>query len=664
MKQTLALMMAVAVLATTTMTSLAATTINYPVSGISSQAYVLDDDDKMYLTSTYAVDKVNYGETAYFPLLSSNSSAISDAKTAWENAKTAKTTADNAYTAALTSYNTANEALKAYNDAKSALDEYNTEFTPLNNDLTTAKNDLPGLIAAKEAAIKVRDEEAWKKTMDSGSWDDQAKQAQKDVDDTAEALAKKNAAIESIEAEIKALGSLSTLTSTEQAKLALLLSVTGNTASLTAAQAVVTDRAKALETATTNQKSAAEKVETTDTTYKNAQTNAYTFVYEPDAIDNVKITKKWEESGTYASSVEVVKKRVQSTIKGATTSSMQSIYFLAIKIKSGSSTQDRDLLGKVTLKKSGTNGYEVTTDITLELGYSSASDSDGEIPKTPKTFKEGSGFDAESNYVFTFAADSDSRFEVSTVGQGSIVLGFDTEYDEDIEDDYPDAILEFFNGNYASFNRTGRLYLGTTNDDGYVYEISKTGVLTRISPDYDDSEDAYVITTRTLGRYVISDTKLKITSSSSSSSSSTGSGSGSGTGSGVGGTGTTVVSGTSSTPSYTYTSPAATSSAAPPPASSSSKPEESESESEESESEPEELEDEDDIVDVVVDDEEAEGPEEKSGIATWVWALIIVGLAAVPVTIGVVYYLHNRPLRRDFFKNDEEGFDVDDDDED
>lgn len=675
MKQTIAFMMAVAMLACTLSMTTFAATIVYPVSGISSTVYVPDDEGDLYIGKTS--DKVSYGKTAYFPLLSDGSNAVSAAKTAWQNAVTAKTTADNAYTTAKAKYDAAYKALDEYNAAATALGtaeknlkNYTDNIDAKNDAVTTAETNLKTAKQNYQDAVTALEAEAWKTAtppIDSGEWPTYLKNAQDLVTSTQKIQDEKNTAFENAKKERDALGDLTALNkavtdaqTTVDTKKSALYSATGKSTVADATSAVNTLKST-MDEAAEAQTTAATKVTTTYAAYEAAQKNTYKYVYETDATKSVKITKKWEESGTYVSSVEVVKKRVRDDISGASSSSMQYIYFLAIKIKSSTSTQDRDLLGTVTLKKSGSDGFEVSTDISLEIGYSSASDTAGEgvIPKTPATFKKGDGFDEDSDFEFEFEADGDSYFAVSTVGQGSIVLGFDTEYDDDIGDKYPNADLWFYNGNYASFNRVGTLYLSYPDDDGYVYEISKSGELTRIDPDYDDSEEAYAIRTRTLGRYVISDTKLKVTSSSSSSSSSSGSGTGSGTGTGTGGTGTAVVPTASSTPSYTYTPPAASSSAAPPAqSSSSSEPEE------ESESEPEELEDEDDdIVDVVVDDEEVEGPEEKSGIPTWVWAMIIVGLAAVPVGIGVVYYLHSRPLRRDFFNGDEDGYEDDDDEE-
>ena len=663
MKQTIAFIMAIAVLTCTLSMTTFAATINYPVASVSSDGYVANDDGDLYLDK--AASKVNYGKTVYFPLLSSSSSAVNTAKTAWENAVKAEPIAQTQYTTAVTAHKNANDALQVYYSAKSALDNYKNNFPRLNGILTDAKEVQAKVKKDHDDAVRALEEKKWETTeLDSGKWQVYVEEAVALEKSTGEKLAAENTKVANAQKDVDALGNPTNLQNDVNAKQAALFSATGGTNSITAAEAEVENRRKTMESRNKEWGDAKTLITTTLKAYENARDNQYQFVYEPNAGDNVRVTPKWEESGNYVDKVEVIRKRVKSEIKGATTSSMQLIYFLAITIDKSSTTQSRDLLGSVTLKKSGSDGFTINANIGIELGYSNASGSDGEIGKTGRTFKDGDGFDAEDDFEFSFDADSKSKFVVDTRGQGKIVLSFNRDFDSKIERKYPDAILEFFNGNYASFNRVGDLFLGYSDDNGYVYEVSKTGELSRVSAKYDEDEDAFKISTRTLGRYVISNKKLAISSSSSSSSNASGSGTGTGTGTGTGGTGTTVVPTASSTPSYTYTPPAssAASSSTAPPAQSSSSSEEPEEESQ-SESEPDELEDEDDIVDVVIDDKDTEGPEEKSGIPVWVWVLIIVGLAAIPIGIGVVYYLHSRPLRRDFFNEEEDEYDDDDDEE-
>jgi len=398
----------------------------------------------------------------------------------------------------------------------------------------------------------------------------------------------------------------------------------------------------------------------------------YKYVYEKEAAGNIKISKKWEEGSSYVDSIEVVKKKItpDSRSLGMVVSGQNYVYFLAVEIESSSSTADREIFGEVTLKQKGNKDYaeidDLEADIAIEIGYDSASSSDteGQIPITPATFKDGNGFDADSEFEFSFEADSDSYFVVNTNGQGKIVLGMDTDYDDDFGDEYPDADLYFFNGNYATFNRTGTLYLANENDDLYVYSISSDGDVSRVDAEYDDSEEAYVIRTRTLGRYVLSNEKLSTSSRSDKSSSS------SQASSAVVRPASSTAPAITSTPTYTPPVSSRPASTPPPVVSStveSSEPEEEIEEEEEEEEEEdfeeedfEEEEEEEEVVDVIVDEETEEEPEKKKGLPGWTWALIIAGLAAIPIAIGVIYVIQTRPKKREFFDDYD---DYDDDDE-
>ncbi|MFV0496885.1 MAG: coiled-coil domain-containing protein [Candidatus Fimivivens sp.] len=685
MKQIIAFIIAVGMLACTFSMTSFAVDIKYPVDDISDNFYVLDDDNDLYLDN--AASKVSYGKTAYFPLLSAASSAVSDKQAAYDKALAEYNTAQKLYD------DNYKPELDAYNQKKTEADQaittwenfdYDTEKQKIEQEITTAQGALTEAEGNRDQAWRTfkassdvydAKNKVW---VDSGSppngpLKEEREQAltQMETDRGLYTNLRDNVVPQKEQALSVARGKLGTLDDKkdelEQTKnRATSALTTAETALKNATGKGTVDLAiKAVGDAQTDMGKKKTAKDNAEQALKEAQeSNKYKYVYEQAAIKSMRVTSDWEEGRNYVSDVDVVKMRVHSTINGATTSSMKYIYCLAIKIKQGSSTQNRDVFGTVKLRKSGSDGFEFSTDINLEVGYTSASNSDageGTITSTPTTFKEGDGFDAEEDFTFYFEDDSNSYFMVDTNSQGSIVLSFDTEPDDDLFNDYPDANLWFYNGNYASFNRVGDLFLSFPEDNGYVYEVSKSGRLTRINPEYDEYEEAYQIRTRTLGRYVISETRLKTTGGSSGGSSGTGTGTGTGSGSGgTGGTGggtSIVVPSIPSVPSYPYTPPTSSSSIAPPVASSSSS---EESQEEESSSEPEELEDEDAIIDVVIDDQDPEGPEEKSGIPRWVWALIIVGLAAIPVAIGIIYYLNNRPLRRDFFDEETEEYDDDD----
>lgn len=405
-----------------------------------------------------------------------------------------------------------------------------------------------------------------------------------------------------------------------------------------------------------------------------SSSEGYVYYADRNMANNMNVSKiSYEEGKSYISGLSVTAVR---------TSGGDRVYCVAVDVKNNTSSSTHDVFVNFRLNQKADSNYaklELDSDLAFEVGFSTAGgDYDGEIPKNPATFRDGYGFDEDSEFEFTFEASSDLRYVVNTSGQGRIVLGLNTEFNEDVADAYPNANLDFYNGNYATFNRSGTLYIENDDDDLYIYSLSSSDVLSKVNCKYDSYENAYVITTRTLGVYIISDKNLDLSlyntgyteSSSSSSSSGSGSGSGTGTGTGSGGTSTVTTPPASSTPSYNYNPPASSTAPAPAPSSStppsSSEPEDEEEPEEQEDPEEEEDPDEEDndIVPVVTDDEENEGPDKKSGISGWVWALIVAALAAVPVAIGVIYYLKGKPRTKDFFLDDGEGGDFEDFDDD
>lgn len=85
----------------------------------------------------------------------------------------------------------------------------------------------------------------------------------------------------------------------------------------------------------------------------------------------------------------------------------------------------------------------------------------------------------------------------------------DTDINTDIVKKYPDAELDFVNlKNSPSFNSNFDLEV-YGDEDSYIYEV-KDGKLVASSLKWDDDAYAFVGRVRTLGSYVISDTKLPV----------------------------------------------------------------------------------------------------------------------------------------------------------
>ena len=442
---------------------------------------------------------------------------------------------------------------------------------------------------------------------------------------------------------------------------------TPNSSDLTAARDKAKAAMEAADKAETTAKNAMEARKKTldeaQTAYDNASKTAdsnYRFVHESSAVSNAKVTASWSSGKKYIVGASLVRKAAYSSTyslkassSGLSNSSSNRIYFVAVETQAaGSKHESDDADGRLKVKKSGSNGFSIESDVSLWLEYQTA-DNSGVIPKNPTLFDEDDGFDSDEEYTFYFEEDDDSYFVVNTKHQKEILLAFDTEYDEKIADrvakSNPEADLDFYNGNFAKFNRTGKLYLSFPDKNAYVYAISSSGNLTQVTnAKYDSSEEAFVISTNVLGRYMISNEKLKIVDEgedSSSSSSTTPSVSVSPV---TPPAPTTPPATTSSRPAtYNYTpapsssrpasssqpaSSSAPSSSSEPSSESSSSSKESSSSSKESSS----------YEDVLVKEPTSNNnvPTKQKGVSWLVWGLILAGLAAILVAVGVIFYTH------------------------
>ena len=208
-------------------------------------------------------------------------------------------------------------------------------------------------------------------------------------------------------------------------------------------------------------------------------------VHEYDAAKKIKIKTDWDEGKSYVDELSVVRKKFiedKDNDIGIDFSNSKYAYFLSIttKTRSKNTTTSHEICGTIKLKKSGEYGFDyddMQLDVNLEVGYFEP-DEANTIPITPALFEPDEHFDEYDEEIFDFEADDDSYFVVNTNTQKKIVLGLDTDYDDDIGDRFPDADLYFFNGNGARFNRLGYLYLYTGDSDYcYAYSIDEDGVL-------------------------------------------------------------------------------------------------------------------------------------------------------------------------------------------
>ena len=115
---------------------------------------------------------------------------------------------------------------------------------------------------------------------------------------------------------------------------------------------------------------------------------------------------------------------------------------------------------------------------------------------------------------------SSDLFVFNARGQGKLNLAYNTKYNKDFAYDYDDANIDFINfEGEPTTNRTGTLYI-YADEDSYIYEVTSKGAKKINGAYYDDDEGAWVIRTRNLTSYAISDKKLKTVNQTNNSSSS------------------------------------------------------------------------------------------------------------------------------------------------
>jgi len=243
--------------------------------------------------------------------------------------------------------------------------------------------------------------------------------------------------------------------------------------------------------------------------------------------------------------------------------------FVTIELKGGmSSTADKDITGTVKIIESNyPNKPSVTYTCKINRGdlvlkgideksrMVSYGDKEFGLPYDYQEKQVRFSTEDEEDYG-TFIGEFQSErsgadvatFRVRIIDQKSLYLGFSEATNSKLAKKYPDADLRFINWTARpTFEREGKLSIYMYPDE-YIYGVNDDSSLYRLGGTYDEDNEAYVITTKTLGNYVISDTALNA--------------------SGSGGNTTTVTSSSTAPKPSSSVAPPPSSSVAPPPSSS------------------------------------------------------------------------------------------------
>jgi hypothetical protein len=178
------------------------------------------------------------------------------------------------------------------------------------------------------------------------------------------------------------------------------------------------------------------------------------------------IHKDWNEGSKLVSKVSYIKKK---NCDGYYT------FYAAIDLKPSTITSrddDDNLL-------EGTLSFEDYDDVDIFLYVQYPLAEDDEFTEDLQIF-DFEELGEDSSYVFTLPTGK-ARFTVNTTGQRDLLISMDMDFDSAVSNKYPDANLDFFHGNGASFNRTGTMEL-ISSATAVMCMRSEAGSFTRSTP--------------------------------------------------------------------------------------------------------------------------------------------------------------------------------------
>jgi len=233
-------------------------------------------------------------------------------------------------------------------------------------------------------------------------------------------------------------------------------------------------------------------------------------INKADACEGISVKAEWELGGEVVQDISVVRKKTDREVFA---------YFLAIKFKHNNTQQYQDIVGTVTLRKNtgdfrfgkNSNGKrEIKVAVEFDTRYVLAYEARN------NTYINDASYIHKFNKVedpyeceFTFEDWEDATFTVQVNDQDPLILKVTDDFSEDVAINYDLCNLDFFNGNGASFNHRGTLFL-PSEYGRFVYERNGTTLKPVPNVVYDEKDEGFYIKTRTLGNYVISDRDIDI----------------------------------------------------------------------------------------------------------------------------------------------------------
>ena len=184
-------------------------------------------------------------------------------------------------------------------------------------------------------------------------------------------------------------------------------------------------------------------------------------------------------------------------------------YAAVITLPETESTKVFDLAGTLSVAKTNSKAKDAIAQNKFSFDTSYAS-------TTSMKDKFDGGDLGKGGAIVKFADDcgeidiefgEEAMFTVNASGQGKLNLKYNTDFNAEFAAMYKNANIDFltFTGE-PTFNRNGTLYI-YAKEDSYLYEVTDKGAK-ELDAVWDENYEAWKLTTRTLGSYAVSDTKL------------------------------------------------------------------------------------------------------------------------------------------------------------
>lgn len=193
-------------------------------------------------------------------------------------------------------------------------------------------------------------------------------------------------------------------------------------------------------------------------------------------------------------------------------------YFAVLKIKDidvDDYPEDGfDVDGTIKVTRKGGSTFSIDLEDSLDFIRFSEAKDDDKLLKSAQIYK----FKGNTEFELEFP-NGEGYFSGETKGSVEVLAAMNHAKISAITKKDKNAEMTFYIGNDAKFSgiRDGLITINADNGC-YLYKIGKNNALDNMTNTYDEDEEAFLIKTNVLGKYVVSDEKLSASSSGNSSS--------------------------------------------------------------------------------------------------------------------------------------------------